>query len=125
MLRVIPVVWLITTILMSLPAFAQDQDLEEIPEGMEVIEIGQHLFTIDWNGSQHNIYLDSDTGSYISVNTPIQLNSRKLLINGRFGSSIFYFNGYIQEIILYASDQTANRTGIETNINDYYSIYTP
>lgn len=32
-------------------------------------------------------------------------------------------NGYIQEIILYPSDQSANRTGIETNINNEYTIY--
>ena len=31
----------------------------------------------------------------------------------------------MQEIIVYLSDQSANRAGIETNINDYYSIYTP
>ena len=37
----------------------------------------------------------------------------------------FYFNGKMQEFTLYASDQSTNRTGIETNINDYYSIYTP
>jgi hypothetical protein len=34
-----------------------------------------------------------------------------------------YAQGYAQEIIIYDSDQSANRTGIETNINDYYSIY--
>ena len=28
-----------------------------------------------------------------------------------------------QEIILYGSDQSANRTGIETNINTFYNIY--
>jgi hypothetical protein len=28
-----------------------------------------------------------------------------------------------QEAVFYVSDQSANRTGIETNINDYYSIY--
>jgi len=26
-------------------------------------------------------------------------------------------------MIIYASDQSSNRTGIETNINDFYSIY--
>lgn len=31
--------------------------------------------------------------------------------------------GRIQEIILYNSDQSTNRTAIEANINDYYSIY--
>jgi hypothetical protein len=34
-----------------------------------------------------------------------------------------YFLGNIQEVILYPSDQSTNRTGIETNINDFYSIY--
>jgi hypothetical protein len=29
----------------------------------------------------------------------------------------------IKEIILYTSDQSANRVGIETNINDHYNIY--
>jgi hypothetical protein len=31
--------------------------------------------------------------------------------------------GNIQEIIIYASNQSSNRTGIETNINTYYGIY--
>ncbi len=33
-------------------------------------------------------------------------------------------NGYIQEAIHYADDQSSNRTGIESDINDYFSIYT-
>jgi hypothetical protein len=31
--------------------------------------------------------------------------------------------GYMQEVIIYPSDQTSNLTGIETNINTYFSIY--
>ena len=89
----------------------------------DIIDIGSHLFSIDWNGSQHNIYLDSNVGTYISVNTPVQLNSRQFTIARRPPLSIFDFNDQIQEIILYASDQSSNLTGIETNINDFYSIY--
>tara|TARA_R110002167_G_scaffold87431_5_gene236313 strand:+ start:530 stop:1483 length:954 start_codon:yes stop_codon:yes gene_type:complete len=33
------------------------------------------------------------------------------------------FAGPISEMIIYESDQTSNRTGIETNINDFYLIY--
>ena len=33
------------------------------------------------------------------------------------------FGGEIQEIIAYASDKNSDRVGIETNINDFYSIY--
>ena len=40
-------------------------------------------------------------------------------------SGTTYMNGYIDEIVIYDSDQSSNRTGIETNINDYFGIYTP
>ena len=33
------------------------------------------------------------------------------------------FSGYYSEIVLYSSDQTANRAAIESNINSYYTIY--
>jgi len=35
----------------------------------------------------------------------------------------FRLQGFTQEIIIYNSDQSSNRTGIETNINEFYSIY--
>ena len=37
--------------------------------------------------------------------------------------SSFEPHSYIQETIIYDSDKSANRTAIETNINDYYTIY--
>ena len=33
------------------------------------------------------------------------------------------FEGGVQSIIIWESDQSSNRTGIETNINNYFSIY--
>jgi len=33
------------------------------------------------------------------------------------------WDGNINEVIIYDSDQSANRVGIETNINDFYGIY--
>ena len=39
------------------------------------------------------------------------------------GSSYGSFGGFIQEMVIYTSDESANRTGIETNINDFYTIY--
>ena len=39
------------------------------------------------------------------------------------GATSSAFGGYIQEIIYYRSNQSANRTGIETNINGYFNIY--
>jgi hypothetical protein len=34
-----------------------------------------------------------------------------------------WFDGYYSEIVLYSTDQTTNRVGIESNINSHYSIY--
>jgi len=42
-------------------------------------------------------------------------------IGGRAGSN--KLNGSIQEIIIFNSDQSSNRTTIETNINNHYNIY--
>lgn len=41
---------------------------------------------------------------------------------GRSGSVITGYNAN-QELIIYNSDQSANRTAIESNINSYYAIY--
>lgn len=52
-------------------------------------------------------------------------NAGALAINnmniGKSGAS--YMDGKIQEFIIYPTNQSSNRTGIETNINSYYSIY--
>ena len=37
--------------------------------------------------------------------------------------SYFAMDGNIQEMIMYESNQSANRTGIETNINNFYNVY--
>ena len=41
----------------------------------------------------------------------------------RFIGGPLSYLGKIQELIIFTSDQSSNRTGIETNINDHFSIY--
>jgi hypothetical protein len=43
--------------------------------------------------------------------------------SGAFNLPTNFFNGKISELILYTTDQTLNKTGIETNINNFYNIY--
>jgi hypothetical protein len=48
------------------------------------------------------------------------------LLIGKFGTIDnfgAFLNGNISELLMYTSDQSSNRTGIEDNINDFYSIY--
>jgi hypothetical protein len=39
------------------------------------------------------------------------------------GNLSFMYDGTRQEIIFWKADQSANRAGIQTNINSYYGIY--
>jgi hypothetical protein len=66
-----------------------------------------------FNGSNNNY-----NNSINSANVNIQRISK---FAGGF--TPLDYVGNIQEIIIYPSDQSSNRTGIETNINNFYSIY--
>ena len=87
----------------------------------------QQLFYMDWTNSnyQFNFAVDGNTVSSATgnANTPVGVKYMLGAINnggdGPFGSAL----GKYQEVIIYDSDESANRTGIETNINDFYSIY--
>ena len=67
------------------------------------------------------------SSSSLSINNNVQSS----LIVGSNGLDSFkigntqssFLSGNIQEILIYNSDESSNRTGIETNINDFYSIY--
>jgi hypothetical protein len=43
--------------------------------------------------------------------------------NFTFSATAFGYTGKLQEMIFFNTDQSANRTGIEKNINDIYTIY--
>jgi hypothetical protein len=52
--------------------------------------------------------------------TNIILGARR---DGAGGNLGLFLNGTISEIVFWQSNQSSNRTGIETNINSYYGIY--
>ena len=47
------------------------------------------------------------------------------MIGSRQDALGFSFTGYFQEAVFYNSNQEANVVGIQSNQNDYYSIYSP
>lgn len=80
----------------------------------------QQLFTsININSGNMAMY---NNASLLLSNTPISLpGSNVMNAIGRRDTN--YGEGNTQEIIVYSSDQSSNRTGIESNINTYYGIY--
>ena len=53
---------------------------------------------------------------------PNSNDSTDASLGGQGGSGVWAFDGLMSEIIVYGSDQSANRTEIEGNITDYYGI---
>ena len=55
------------------------------------------------------------------IKTGVTNNSNNAI--GAFGEHSNRWDGNIQEVVIYASDQSAQRPNIETNINNHYNIY--
>jgi len=55
------------------------------------------------------------------------IGSRSNTVDSRLGArgqaDQNFYDGNMQEVIIYNSDQSSNRSGIEININNFYSIY--
>jgi hypothetical protein len=83
----------------------------------------QTLFAIEQDISETpNLRLytnDTERGSGGTLNDNVESGSTVI-----GGSSQQNYLGKLQEIIIYISDQSANRSGIQTDINTYFSIYT-
>jgi len=78
-------------------AGTQSNDIELFKNGSQITRTG---------GSNANINTYDD---WLIASTPRQGNT--------------FYEGTIQEIVIYDTDQSANRTGIEANINNHFDIY--
>lgn len=69
------------------------------------------------------MFLDgSAMGQVSTTSATLNYGNEGASIGGRPEGAPFY-DGKLGEIIIYPSDQSANRAAIEANINDFYSIY--
>lgn len=59
--------------------------------------------------------------SIVSTTPPSNIDENAISVFNRSNTSVY--NLRIKELVIYNSDQSSNRTGIETNINDFYNIY--
>lgn len=68
------------------------------------------------NGSQ--LTLSNFTGT-----VPATVTSTGIEVGRPYGINAAYLGGSVSEVVLWFSNQSANRTGIESIINSYYSIF--
>jgi hypothetical protein len=72
-------------------------------------------------GVTNNLYINStEATENIGARSAITITDF-CTIGSRNGSN--WSNVKLQEIVVYPSDQSSNRSGIQDNINDFYSIY--
>ena len=72
------------------------------------------------NTTNSEIYVNSNLDAFGNIGTS---GMNGLFLGARKGATGNFMGGTIQEIIIYPTDQSTNRTGIETNINEEYTIY--
>ena len=87
----------------------------------------QNLATAVWNpNTSTSVALNG--GVFSNANSPAAsaTNTARSVNMGEYNDST-YMNGKLQELIIYPSDQSTNRTDIEEDINSFYQIdgYTP
>jgi hypothetical protein len=86
----------------------------------ETFNTNQNLHYALYDGISSEIGLNNNTEILGNAGTN---DPTSVTIGSRLAGTGQFWDGNIQELILYPSDQSSNRTGIETNINDFYSIY--
>lgn len=82
---------------------------------------GQHLVFAEAGSSPWQLYLNGSEVTAGNGNYTYSATNYNTL--GRRNANYTSANNEYQEFILWNIDQTSNRTGIENNINTYFSIY--
>lgn len=80
--------------------------------------------------TSHKLYVNNSNVSSFGGTTTTIGNSTDLFLIGKYNDGAggatgtnLQQNGFTQELIIYLSNQSANLSGINTNINTFYSIY--
>jgi hypothetical protein len=103
--------------------------------GEFVFDLGNVTNTINTNTittvitttTSSNIWVNGANNSNQTYNYSNTTTSSNIIIGSRLQETTnvpgFHLNGTTSEIVIWGANQSSNRTGIENNINDYYSIY--
>tara|TARA_Y100000033_G_scaffold38148_1_gene37343 strand:- start:2935 stop:4620 length:1686 start_codon:yes stop_codon:yes gene_type:complete len=84
-------------------------------------DTSQHLFYSVWDGANSEFAQD---GAAVTTRNAGTVDWTNLSVGTRgTDSPDFGSNGNYQELVIWDSDQSANKSNIETDINNYFSIY--
>jgi hypothetical protein len=111
--------WFYNTGLSAMRTTAASEDFR-LDNSNPVSTNTQLLSVIDVTSTNATMYIDS---SQVAADTRGTLSTNFSYVNIGGGGGNTTLNGHFSEFIWYNTNESTNRTGIETNINDFYSIY--
>ena len=86
----------------------------------EDADANRHLFTCLFNGAASRLRIDTTQKSTANAGTNTM---NGIVIGANHDTAQNFWDGDIQEVIIFNSNQTSNFDAIEGNINSYYSIF--
>jgi len=96
----------------------------QVPIATPAVTLAQlNLYNVLSKSSEYSVFLNSGQIFTTATNTVATSGTQRLGASQDSSNNRYYLDGYVSEFIIYPLDQSANRTGIETNINNHYSIY--
>lgn len=92
-------------------------------DGLDTTSQSQTLISdvVDWSAETNSFKANETIGT--DVNAGRSTTSTSPIVIGARPDGAYSVNIHLQEFVFWDSNQSSNRTGIETNINDFYSIY--
>ena len=98
----------------------------QVPIATPAVTLAQlNLYNVLSKSSEYSAFLNSGQIFTTATNTVATAGTQRLGASQDSSNNRYYLDGYVSEFIIYPLDQSANRTGIETNINNHYSIFFP
>ena len=88
--------------------------------GSSLMRLHTHLSTIAGSTTTSTLYLN---GTQKATGTRNLTSTKSGMSIGATDSGAIPINANMSEFIIYPTSQSSNKSGIETNINDFYSIY--
>jgi hypothetical protein len=84
----------------------------------------QYLVQFNAGGSTANAWRNAIASTAVSSNSAVEGGSNISLGSYKKGAtSANFWDGTIQEVLFYTSDQTSSQSGVASNINAHYAIY--
>jgi hypothetical protein len=106
-------------------SFTRDSDNIAMSALGGTTNTNQIHFAAQINNGSANIYVNGSSVVSASASFTGNLNLTSPFEIGRLTqpAPADYLNANLQELVFYATNQSSNRSGIETNVNTFYSIY--